>query len=347
MFQKFAIAVIAMASVLGAAHADTKVLRVSSMGGINEDVVKKYAASRFEADTGIKIEWVQGDAPSALQKLLGSKGRTPYIDVVSLDDKTQVQAIEEGLVKKIDPKIVTNAQYLYKQAIQPQGYGPATLFWGWGLIYNVQKFKENGIPEPKTWADLWNPKLRGKVAISDISGPGGVDFVLKAAQLAGGSEKNLKPGLEKIKELQVKAFVNSSSDLKVKLQSGEVWAAPWNNGRSWDLIDSGFPGKFIYPSDGGNFHTTTADVVAGTPNEAAANLYINYLLDPVSQTGRAYENPFGPTNRLVGDVVKHYPLVAKKILLIDDLDKMPSPDWKTIFDNYPDLVDQWNRIVKG
>ncbi len=332
---------------VGPAQAQTTTLRVSSMGGINEQVVAKYAASRFTADTGIKIEWVQGDPPTFIQKLIAGKGRPPVVDVLSLDDKTQIQAIEEGLVQKIDPKIVTNMQFLYKQAINPEGYGPATLFWGWGLLYNAQKFKEAGVPEPKSWADLWNPKLSGRVALADISGPGGVDFVLKAAQIAGGDEKNLTPGLEKIKQLNVRTFYTSSADLKVKMQSGEIWAAPWNNGRSWDLIDSGFPGKFIYPSDGGFFHTTTIDVVAGTPNAKAAQLYINYLLDPVSQMGRSYENPFGPTNSLVGEVVKHYPDAARKILLIDDMQKMQTADWKTIFDNYPTLVDAWNRIVKG
>jgi putative spermidine/putrescine transport system substrate-binding protein len=337
----------AMVCFSGPATAQTKVLRVSSMGGINEQTVIKYAASRFTAETGIKIEWVQGDPPTSIQKLIASKGRTPYVDVVSLDDKTQLQAIEEGLVQKIDPAIVTNLKFLYKQAVQPQGYGPASLFWGWGLIYNAQKFKEAGIPEPKSWSDLWNPKLRGRVALADISGPGGVDFVLKAAEIAGGSEKNLTPGLQKIKELQPKVFYTSSSDIKVKLQSGEVWAAPWNNGRSWDLIGDGFPGKFIYPSDGGFFHTTTIDVTTGSPMAKEAQLYINYILDPVSQIGRSYENPFGPTNRLVGDIVKNYPEVARKILLINDIEAMKPVDWKIIFDDYTSLVDAWNRIVKG
>jgi putative spermidine/putrescine transport system substrate-binding protein len=333
--------------VAGPAHAQTKTLRVASLGGINEAVVTKYVASRFTADTGIKIEWVQGDAPTFVQKLIAGKGRPPMLDIVTLDDKTQLQAIEEGLVQKLDPKIVTNLQYLYKEARNPDGYGPATLFWGWGMIFNVEKFKEAGIPEPKSWADLWNPKLAGRVALADISGPGGVDFVLKAAELAGGDERNLAPGLQKIKDLKVKTFYTSSADLKVKLQSGEVWAAAWNNGRSWDLIGDGFPGKFFYPSDGGFFHTSTADVVAGSPNAKEAQLYINYILDPVSQTGRSYENPFGPVNSLVGEVMKHYPDAARKILLIDDIQKMKSADWKVIFDDYPSLVDAWDRIVKG
>jgi putative spermidine/putrescine transport system substrate-binding protein len=321
-------------------------LRISSLGGINEAVVNKYVASRFTADTGIKIQWVQGDAPTFIQQLIAARGRPPMIDLVTLDDKTQIQAIEAGLVEKLDPKIVTNMQYLYKQAVQPDGYGPATLFWGWGLIYNAAKFKEAGIPEPTSWADLWNPKLAGRVAISDISGPGGVDLVLKAAIMAGGNEQNLMPGLQKIKDLHVKTFYTSSADLKVKLESGEVWAAPWNNGRSWDLIGDGFPGKFIYPSDGGFFHTSTIDVVKGSPHAKEAQLYINYVLDPLSQTARSYENPFGPVNSLVGEVVKHYPDVAKKILLIDDISQMKTANWKVVFDDYPTLVDSWNRVVK-
>lgn len=330
-----------------AAHAEQVTLRVTSQGGINEQVVKKYITSRFEHDTGIKVEFVEGDPPTWIQRLTASKGRPAPVDVISLDDKTQPQAIEEGLVMKLDPSIVTNLKHLYKQALQPEGYGPGTLFWGCGLMYNTEKFKEAGIPEPKAWADLWNPKLAGRISVADISGPCAVDFTLAAARLAGGDESNLEPGLKKIAELKLHSFFSSSSDIKIKLKSGEVWIAPWNNGRSWDLIGEGFPGKFFYPEEGGFVHKTTVDVAAGTKHPKEAQMLVNYMLDPVAQTGRSYENPFGPTNSLVGTVIQQYPEQARKLLMIDDVEKMKSPNWKVIFDNFPALVDSWNRIVKG
>ena len=88
-------------------------------------------------------------------------------------------------------------------AKQPEGYGPAELFWSWGLMYNVKAFQEAWhIRRPSSWLDLWNPKLAGKIAIADIAGPGGVDFVLKIAQLTGGNEKNLASGSAEDRAIQ-------------------------------------------------------------------------------------------------------------------------------------------------
>ncbi len=328
------------------ASAQNVTLRVTSQGGINEVVVGKYIVSRFEHDTGVKVEFVEGNPPTWIQRLVASRGRPAPVDVISLDDKTQPQAVEEELVMKLDPEIVTNLKFLYDEAKHPEGYGPATLFWGCGFMYNVDKFKEAGIPEPTKWADFWNPALAGRISVADISGPCAVDFVLAAARLAGGDEANLLPGLQKIAELKLHSFFTSSADIKVKFESGEVWIAPWNNGRSWDLIGSGFPGKFVWPEEGGFAHTTTVDVAAGTQHPKEAQMLVNYMLDPVAQTGRSYENPFGPTNSLVGTVIQQYPDQAEKLLMIDDVQKMKSPDWNTIFDNFAELVDNWNRTVK-
>ena len=183
------------------ARADQVTLRITTNGGDFEQFEQRYLGDRFTAETGIKIQWVEANPPDEVQKLIASRGRPVPFDVAQLDDKTQPQAIAAGALAKIDPAIVTNLAHLYDAAKQKDGYGPARLFWSWGLIYNEKAFRENGIPAPTSWADLWNPKLAGKISIADITGPGGVDFVLKAAQLAGGNETNLKPGLEKIAQI--------------------------------------------------------------------------------------------------------------------------------------------------
>jgi putative spermidine/putrescine transport system substrate-binding protein len=329
----------------GQVRADDVTLRVTTNGGDFEQFSMRYLGERFTAETGIKIEYVAGNPPDELQKLVASRGRPVPFDIAGLDDKTQPEAIASGTLQKLDPTIVTNLAFLYDAAKQPDGYGPAELFWSWGLFYNAKALKENGIPEPTSWEDLWNPKLAGKISIADITGPGGVDFVLKAAQLAGGSETNLKPGLEKIAQLKVQSYYSSSNDIRAKLMSGDVWVAPWNNGRSWALIDSGFPGKFVYLKEGGFLHTSTVDVVAGSKHPREAQLYINYSLDPLYQLAILYF-PYGPVNKSLDQVLHDYPDLAKKVPTTH-LSELSSPNWRVIFANYGTLVDQWNRIVKA
>ncbi len=334
-----------LAVASGRAAAENVTLRITTNGGDFEQFETRYLDDRFTADTGIRLIRIAANPPDQVQKLIASRGRPVPFDVAGLDDKTQPVAIAAGTLAKIDPKIVTNLSFLYDSAKQPDGYGPAVLFWSWGLIYNQKAFRDHSIPDPTSWADLWDPRLAGKVAISDITGPGGVDFVLKAAQLAGGNESNLTPGLQKIAQLKVELYYSSSNDVRTKLMSGDVWAAPWNNGRSWNLIDLGFPGRFVYPKEGGFLHTSTIDVVGGTKFPKQAQLFINYALDPLYQLALLYF-PYGPVNRSLQWVLQDYPNLAKKVPT-GQLAALSVPDWKAVFSNFAGLVDQWNRIVKS
>ena len=323
--------------------AEQVTLRIATNGGDFAAFEDRYLNARFTRETGIQIVHVANNPPNQVQKLIASKGRPVPFDIAGLDDKTQPEAIGAGVLQKIDPGVVTNLGMLYDAAKQPDGYGPAELFWSWGLMYNEKAFKENGIPAPASWMDLWNPKLAGKVSIADIAGPGGADFVLKIAQINGGSEKDLAPGLEKIAQLKVESYYSSSNDVRTKLASGDVWAAPWNNGRSWNMIDSGFPGRFMYPSEGGFLHTSTIDVVAGTKYAHEANVYINYVLDPLFQLALLYF-PYGPVNKSLETVLKDYPNLARKVPT-GSLASLSVPDWKTVFADFGGLVDRWNRTV--
>lgn len=341
--RSFGILAASSALIAPRARAEQVTLRIASNGGDFAQFEDRYLTARFTAETGIQVVRVANNPPNQVQKLIASRGRAIPFDVAGLDDKTQPEAIEAGVLAKIDPKIVTNLAMLYDQAKQPEGYGPAELFWSWGLMYNVKAFQEHGISVPESWLDLWNPKLAGKITIADIAGPGGVDFVLKIAQLTGGNEKNLLPGLQKIAQLKVESYYSSSNDVRTKLLSGDVWVAPWNNGRSWNMIDAGFPGRFMYPKEGGFLHTSTIDVVAGTKYPRQAQLYINYVLDPLFQLALLYF-PYGPVNRSLDEVMKDYPSLAKKVPT-GNLAALSVPDWKTVFADYGDLVDHWNRVV--
>ncbi len=172
---------VAAGSIAAATRARAKsvTLRISTNGGDFEQFESRYLGARFTAETGIQIVHMAANPPNMVQKLIASRGRPVPCDLAGLDDKTQPEAIAAGTLEKIDPSVVTNLAFLYDSAKQPDGYGPSVLFWSWGLLYSQKAFSENGIPEPTSWSDLWNPKLAGKVAIADITGPGGVDFVLE------------------------------------------------------------------------------------------------------------------------------------------------------------------------
>jgi putative spermidine/putrescine transport system substrate-binding protein len=173
-----------------AANSQSFSLRVACYGGVFTAAQAKFAGALFTARTGIKIQWIDGNPTDHLAKMIASRGRAAPFDVVYYDDLVQDAAIDANVVMKIDPTIVTNLDHLYGIARQRDGYGPAMNFYAVGLVYNTKVFKDNHLPEPTSWNDMWNPQFAGHIALPDITQSTAKDVVVATARLLGGDERN-------------------------------------------------------------------------------------------------------------------------------------------------------------
>lgn len=54
-------------------------------------------------------------------------------------------------------------------------------FYSMGLAYNTKIFKDNNTPSPASWSDMWNPKLAGHIALTDITQSTAKDVINKYA----------------------------------------------------------------------------------------------------------------------------------------------------------------------
>ncbi|HEY0296291.1 MAG TPA: extracellular solute-binding protein, partial [Bordetella sp.] len=123
-------------------------LKVAAFGGTFTAAQKKYIGDLFTRRTGMKVQYIDGNANEFIGQLIASKGRTPPYDVLYLEQDVRDSAISAGVFAKADPAIVTNLKYLYDEAKQPDGYGPGMAFYSVGIAYNTKKFAEAGIPAP-------------------------------------------------------------------------------------------------------------------------------------------------------------------------------------------------------
>ena len=191
------------------------------------------------------------------------------------------------------------------------------------------------------------PKLAGRISVPDISLPQGADFVLKMAQLNGGSEANVIPGLEKIAKLKAQSYYTSSATLAQQLTSGDVWVSVWTSGRAWSLIDNGNPIGYVIPKEGSILGIDTIDMVKGTPHPNEAQEFINMQIDPLGQLGWAFELHYGPSNTSLKSVFAAYPDLAKKMPSSEaDLDQLYPPKWGAYNAQLKTATDYWNRNVK-
>jgi putative spermidine/putrescine transport system substrate-binding protein len=321
-------------------------LRIASYGGAFDQVEKQAAAEPFTKRTGIKIEFIDASPTTHLAKMIAAKGHTPPYDLVILDGDIRGQAQAAGVLAKLDPVAVKNLSAIYPQMRNAAGYGPSFMLLSIGIAYNPEKFKAAGIPEPTSWADLWNPKLANHVSVPSLENVMGRNFLIAAARLAGGNDAPLSAGIAKLATLKAESYYVSSTELEPKFSSGDVWAAPWINQRAWGMAQRGASIRFILPKEGGFADVGTIDMVANTPHPAEAQAFIDFQLSVQPQLQWATNFLAGPANPAATAQLKDRPdVLAKFPSSPQQLDKLVTVDWDSFWPQYPALLDQWNRML--
>jgi putative spermidine/putrescine transport system substrate-binding protein len=217
-----------------------------------------------------------------------------------------------------------------------------------GFQYNSQKFREAGIPAPTSWNDLSDPRLKGKVALYNFSVAYSQDLIVLLTKIAGGTEKNVQPGIDKIKALRnsgnLVSFASSAAELDNMLIQGQAWISVNGGPRAYILKDRGAPIDFAVPKEGGGFFTNYFDVVKGAPHPKAAQLLVNFLISPEVQLVIAQDVVAAPINRkvTVPDSLKdRIPMGEEQLSKLIRIDRA---EMNRQLDHWADL---WNREVEG
>src|SRR5206468_1339296 len=181
----------------------------------------------------------------------------------------------KGIVDPVTAAEAPNLQSLPASLVFPAG--PTIWLSPRGIFYRVDKTPF----EIKTWEDLWDPRLKGMITTS-IDEDRGI-FLMIAALLAGGSEKNIDPGFEKLKSLKpnIGVIYKSDADSLKFIQSGEVSVAGYGLlGVIYKHLGPGSPYKFVVPPKPQYMSVNLVTLIKGRPNRDAAVKVLNALLAP-------------------------------------------------------------------
>jgi putative spermidine/putrescine transport system substrate-binding protein len=315
-----------------------KELVFSCNGGILEAMFHNLG-NTFEQKTGTKVSLVIGTALGNLAKIQVAKN-APEIDVAFSPDLPHVAGKQSGVFEKLDTAAVPNLADVYDIARDPAGVGVGCLLTAIGIGYNPKQYQQAGIPAPTAWADLWDSRLKGKLAICTFDVTWIQDFLVLMARLAGGSEANIKPGIAKIKELKTNGNLvltpGSPAELENILTQNLAWATVTSANRAFLLRKSGFPFEFVYPKEGAGLTANWIDVVKGAPHPRAARAFANHIMSEQGQMILA-SNFYGPTNKnvvLPPELAAVVPYGAERIktLVAINRDRMNAD------------LDQWNEL---
>ena len=155
---------------------------------------KAFQESMFEPFEKVKV--ITGVSSSNLATVAAQKDK-PQIDVITMVSGDGLAAWQRGLTERLDPQEVPALRELVDIALRRDK--DSVIFAGmWmypmGILYRTDK-----ITWPfKSWADLWDPRLKNKVAVTSPK-YANAHFLAIVNKLAGGSEENVGPGFAKVK----------------------------------------------------------------------------------------------------------------------------------------------------
>jgi putative spermidine/putrescine transport system substrate-binding protein len=314
---------------------------LAAYGGTLEKFLRDRLMPDFEKKTGLKINLVVGTAFTNYAKVNASRSH-PDIDVYWSNELTHVAGKQQGLYAKLDPAVVTNLPDVLDIAKDPDGIGVGSYILATGIEYNTKALKDAGIPPPTSWEDLWNPKLKGRVALYSFDVAYSQDIVALMTRYLGGTEKDVRPGIAKLKALRTSGnltqFANSSAELDTIMVQGQAWMTVNGSLRAFTLRDQGAPIDFAFPKEGAGYFTNYFDIVKNAPHPKAAQILVNYLVSPEAQSMIATSMIAAPINKkvkvpadLVGKVPD--PQQVSKMTKIDRVEMNQQLDsWSTMWD---------------
>ncbi len=330
------IAILSAATLAQSARADDLV--VATFGGTFAADTKTCNIEPFEKATGAKVAVQLGNSVQHAAAIRAMAGRPTY-DVAYVDNSLAAQLDKEGLIEPIDTAKLTSYPDLDKSAFGPHNSYVAFEVSATAIAYNPKVVTT----PPTSWNDLFDPKYKGRLAIGDITGTSGMQFLLAVNKMRGGTLDNLDPGFAALKQLAPNAVtLYTQADQLVSLfQRGDVVIAPWYPDRVGAQIDKGLDLAVAYPKEGAVGIKPVLVIPKGAPHPDLALKYVDTVLSTENQTCFSAREYAAPVNLKVtlSDKVK------KVVPTGDNYKNLWFPDPTTVASHLVEWTRRWQREV--
>lgn len=311
---------------------------VGTWGGDFGDLLRQGVDVPLMKPRGIEIVQDIGAPTQRRTKLLAERqSRRGSMDVACLADFDMYAAGQAGALEAI-----TAANVPRSERILPFLKGRnsiAHIYSAHVIVYNTDLVK---VP-PKSFADLWDPKYKGKVGLADFLF---TTNTVVAAVVGGGSPTNLAPAQEKLNELRrldVK-ILPSTEAAAAALKSGEIWFTITAAARGYMWKKAGVPVARVIPTEGGFPTLYEAGVPKNARNKANGLAYLNAMLEPSAQMVFAEKMGYLPT---VDDAKLPAELLAQIGFTEAERARMMKIDYAYLAQNQVQMLDFWTKSIKS
>ena len=230
----------------------------------NDSNLNRFVFDAFTKETKIEVEPVEAGS-GVLFRRMASEKASPLGDIVWGVSRTLLRANTALLA----PYASKN-----KDAVPAAFRDPEDRWLGTNVHILVILQNTKIIPEadgPKGWADLTDPKWKGKIAFTDPANSGSAYSNL--TMLA-----QLWDGWDKVASLLANTKVLNRSSLVFQgVGNGEFALGMSLEYAGYQWSSNGAPVKVIYPADGTIAQMEGVAIVKGGPNTEGAKQFVDYV----------------------------------------------------------------------
>lgn len=325
-----AAALIAAPSVL---RAQTKELVVGGAAG-HKPWVEQIVVPAFEKKYNCKVLFEGTRSLVNLEKMQKNKG-SQYMSVVQMDDPVMILAVKEGLLEPLTVAKAPNLADLLPGSTHMDAMWANYLQPWLGVAYSKSAMKT----PPSSWAEMFDPKYKGRIVIPSLQNTEGLPSLFVAGLLAGGTmesvQKDTDAGFKKLATLKPNLLTIYTQQPQAfnLLEQGEAWMiGPAMSSYALERKAAGAPIDLVAPKEGVFAMPSGIAVIKGAPQSELAFAYVNELLGAELQSKLA-----GPTFSLATNKA-----VPKPEGLGADV-KIHQIDWANVAAQRNDWVKRWDR----
>ncbi len=290
----FLFATAAFAAFGGQALAQSNELTVYC--GVQEEWCRPMVAA-FEKETGIKVNMTRKSAGEVYAQVK-AEADNPKGDIWwGGTGDPHMQAAEEGLtIEYKSPKMGELQDWAVRQWEQSKGRAVGIYSGALGFAYNTKLIEQKGIPAPKCWADLLNPKLKDEVQVADPNSSGTSYTMLATMVQLMGEDK----GFEYLKALHknINQYTKSGAAPAKATSLGETTVGIAFLHDHVTMIVDGAPMKAVAPCEGTGYEIGSMSIIKGSKNLANAKKWYDFALEAKTQAIGAQSKSFQvPSNK--------------------------------------------------
>ena len=230
--------------------------------------MNRFVYEAFKKETGIEVEGVEAGSGVVFRRIQSERER-PLGDVVWGVSRTLLRANKALLA----PYASKNKDTVPAQFRDADDHWIGSNVHILVILQNTKLIPEN--EGPKSWADLMDPKWKGKVAFTDPANSGSAySNLTMLADLWGSGDA----GWEKVSQLLANARVLNRSSLVFQgVGNGEFPLGISLEYAGYLWSSNGAPVKVIYPSDGTIAQMEGVAIIKGGPNTENAKKFVDYV----------------------------------------------------------------------